>query len=97
MHEKQKHEVKLQEELEGLKDSLRIEKQNLAEIACDRDILQSLCAEKDASLQVSVINFKALTLLLITVSIFPGVDFVYFRLHCWRRRVWKQGWPTLVI
>ncbi|KAJ6770676.1 KINESIN-LIKE PROTEIN KLP-3 [Salix purpurea] len=54
LHEKQNQEVKLQEELEGLKDSLRSEKQNLTEVECDRDRLKSLCAEKDAALQAAL-------------------------------------------
>ncbi|KAB5534879.1 hypothetical protein DKX38_017965 [Salix brachista] len=54
LHEKQNQEVKLQEELEGLKDSLRSEKQNLTEVEYDRDRLKSLCAEKDAALQAAL-------------------------------------------
>ena len=69
LHEKQNHEVKLQEELEGLKDSLRSEKQNLTEVECDRDRLKSLCAEKDAALQVSVFKCEAHGLSLITMSV----------------------------
>ena len=70
LHEKQDLEVKLQEKLEGLKDSLRSEKQNLAEVQCDRDRLKSLCAEKDAAFQVSIINSDAQALSLVTRFIF---------------------------
>ena len=42
----------MQEELEGLKDSLISEKQNLAEVICGRDKLRSLCNERDSALQV---------------------------------------------
>jgi hypothetical protein len=69
LHEKQNQEVKLQEQLEGLKDSLRSAKQNLAEVECDRDRLKSLCAEKDAAFQVSIINSDARVLSLVTWSI----------------------------
>lgn len=43
----------MQEELEGLKDSLISEKQILTEVICDRDKLRSLCDERDSALQVS--------------------------------------------
>lgn len=43
----------MQEELDDLKDSLRFEKQKLAEVMADHDRLKSLCDEKDTSLQVS--------------------------------------------
>ncbi|KAF5745100.1 putative calmodulin binding protein [Tripterygium wilfordii] len=56
LHEKQKQQAKIQEELEGLKDSLRSEKQILAEVMGDRDRLQSLCEEKDATLQASLLE-----------------------------------------
>lgn len=41
------------EELESLKESLRSGKQNLVEVASDRDRLKSLCDEKHKALQVS--------------------------------------------
>ena len=77
LHEKQNQEVKLQEELEALKDSLRSEKQNLVEVECDRDRLKSLCAEKDAALQVSVIKSGAHVLSLITMSILLMLSFEF--------------------
>jgi pheromone shutdown protein TraB len=77
LHKKQNQEVKLQEELEALKDSLRSEKQNLAEVECDRDRLKSLCAERDAALQVSVIKSEAHVLSLITMSILLMLSFEF--------------------
>lgn len=76
LHEKQMQEVKLQEELEGLKDTLRFEKQKLAEVSSDQDRLRSICAEKDTALEVSTNNFAALSLLLIILSIFSS-DILY--------------------
>ncbi|KAF7134580.1 hypothetical protein RHSIM_Rhsim08G0024500 [Rhododendron simsii] len=52
--ETQKREAKLQEELEGLKAILRSEKQNLMEVASDRDKLRSLCDRKDSALQAAL-------------------------------------------
>jgi hypothetical protein len=62
LRHKQKQEVKLQEELEELKESLRSDKQNLAKVTCDRDRLRSWCDEKDKALQVSMINIVELAL-----------------------------------
>lgn len=42
----------MQEEFDGLKDSLISEKQILAEVIHDRDKLRSLYDEQDAALQV---------------------------------------------
>lgn len=56
LHEKQKQEAKMQEELDSLKDSLRFEKQNLGEVTSDRDKLISLSNEKDSALQVRMIS-----------------------------------------
>ncbi len=56
LHEKQKQEVKMQEELDELKESLRSEKQNVAKVTSDCDRLRSWCDEKDNALQVSNIN-----------------------------------------
>lgn len=42
----------MQEELEGLKDSLISQKQILAEVICNRDKLRSVCDERDSALQV---------------------------------------------
>lgn len=55
MRAKQKQQIEMQEELEGVKDSLLSEKQNLKEVICDRDKLRTLYDEKDSALQVSVI------------------------------------------
>ncbi|KAJ6417450.1 hypothetical protein OIU84_003214 [Salix udensis] len=68
LHEKQNQEVKLQEELEGLKDSLRSEKQNLTEVECDRDRLKSLCAEKDAALQAALLQKRSVETRLANLS-----------------------------
>ncbi|KAF9667111.1 hypothetical protein SADUNF_Sadunf16G0299000 [Salix dunnii] len=68
LHEKQDQEVKLQEQLEGLKDSLRSEKQNLAEVQCDRDRLKSLCAEKDAAFQVALSEKRSMETRLASLS-----------------------------
>lgn len=56
LQEKQKVEEKLQQELEALKDSSTVEKQNLAKItaACDR--LRSLCDEKESALQATLLE-----------------------------------------
>ncbi|WRX07867.1 MyTH4 domain - like 1 [Theobroma cacao] len=51
LHEKQKQELKTQEELECLKNALRKEKEDLMEVMCDRDRIRSLCEEKDTALQ----------------------------------------------
>ena len=52
-HEKQKQEARLQDELEGLKDLLRSEKENLTEVTGDRDKFRSLYDQKDSALQVT--------------------------------------------
>lgn len=57
LREKQKQEVVIQEELETVKDILKSEKQNLAEVVADRDKVRSLCNEKDSTLQVIFIYF----------------------------------------
>ncbi|WCJ32868.1 Kinesin-like protein KIN-14E [Euphorbia peplus] len=56
LHEKQSQEVKLLEELECLKDSLKFEKQRSSEVAHDRDSLRSLCAQKDSALQTALLE-----------------------------------------
>lgn len=48
--------MKMQEEIEDLKESLRSDKQSLAKVMCDRDRLRSWCDEKDKALQVSMID-----------------------------------------
>ncbi|KAA8547628.1 hypothetical protein F0562_004057 [Nyssa sinensis] len=54
--EKQKQLVKMHEELESLKDLLRSEKQNLAEVTCESDKFRSLCNEKDSELQAALLE-----------------------------------------
>nr|XP_029118654.1 kinesin-like protein KIN-14I isoform X2 [Elaeis guineensis] len=54
LHTKQKQELKMQEELQGLKDTLQSDRQNLQEVIRDRDKLQTLCGEKDSALQAAL-------------------------------------------
>jgi hypothetical protein len=49
---KTKQETKMQEELEGLRDTLQSERQNFTEAKSELDKLKSLCAEKESALQV---------------------------------------------
>ena len=56
LQEKQKQELKTQEELECLKNALRKEKDDLVVVMFDRDGIRSLCEEKDIALQVSKFN-----------------------------------------
>jgi hypothetical protein len=42
----------MQEELEGLRDTLQSERHTIKEVTSERDRLKSLCDEKDSSLQV---------------------------------------------
>ncbi|KAE9597926.1 putative minus-end-directed kinesin ATPase [Lupinus albus] len=56
LHEKQMQEEKMQEELEGLKESFKADKQNLEEVTNDRDRLRSLCMEKDKALQAAILE-----------------------------------------
>ncbi|KAH9710447.1 kinesin-like protein KIN-14E [Citrus sinensis] len=60
LHERQRQEAKMQEELDDLKDSLRFEKQKLAEVMADHDRLKSLCDEKDTSLQVVLLEKRSM-------------------------------------
>lgn len=60
LHEKQKHELKMKEDVENLKDTLRSEKNYLEEIICERDKLRTLCDEKDSALQVINHRYKEL-------------------------------------
>lgn len=53
---KQKQQIEMQEELEGVKDSLLSEKQNLKEVICDRDKLRTLYDEKDSALQAALLE-----------------------------------------
>ncbi|GAB2260134.1 hypothetical protein Droror1_Dr00010989 [Drosera rotundifolia] len=51
LQEKQKREVKLQAELEGLKESLMIERKILAKVSMERDRLAMLHEDKDIALE----------------------------------------------
>ncbi|TKY58426.1 Kinesin calmodulin-binding protein-like [Spatholobus suberectus] len=53
---KQKQEEKMQEELDGLKESVKADKQNLDAVTSDRDRLISLCNEKDKELQAAILD-----------------------------------------
>lgn len=68
LREKEKQETHMWEELEGLKDALRLEKQKLAEVTCDRDRLATLCDEKAAALQVVLSERETLEAKLVTIS-----------------------------
>ncbi|GLU19631.1 hypothetical protein SLE2022_358690 [Rubroshorea leprosula] len=54
LNDKQKQELQTQEELESLKDSLRLEKENLAQVTSDCDRFKSLCEENDIALQAAI-------------------------------------------
>ncbi|XP_014520958.1 kinesin-like protein KIN-14I [Vigna radiata var. radiata] len=56
LHQKQKQEEEMLEELDGLKKSLKADKQKLAEVTDDRDKLRSLCHEKDKELQAKILE-----------------------------------------
>ncbi|CAI0396390.1 unnamed protein product [Linum tenue] len=56
LHVRQEQELKLQDELEGLRDSLRSEQQNSTALTVDRDRLRSLCGEKDKALQTALMD-----------------------------------------
>ncbi|XP_021300888.1 kinesin-like protein KIN-14E isoform X1 [Herrania umbratica] len=68
LHEKQKQELKTQEELECLKNALRKEKEDLMEVMCDRDRIRSLCEEKDTALQAALLEKKAMEVRLAKLS-----------------------------
>lgn len=65
---KEKQEAQMWEELEGLKDALRLEKQKLAEVTCDRDRLETLCDEKVAALQVVLSERESLEAKMVKMS-----------------------------
>lgn len=46
----------MQEELKGLKESLKAGRQSLMEVSSDRDRFRSLCNEKDKALQVTILT-----------------------------------------
>ncbi|KAI6700301.1 hypothetical protein NL676_014625 [Syzygium grande] len=60
LREKQKQEVTLQEEMEALRDSLTLEKQNLTEMTLDCDRLKALCHERDTALQAAISEKRSL-------------------------------------
>lgn len=60
LREKQKQEAKMQEDLDNLKQSLASEKQNMSEVAGDRNRLKSLCDDKDKALQAALSEKKSL-------------------------------------
>ncbi|KAB1200217.1 Kinesin-like calmodulin-binding protein [Morella rubra] len=60
LHEREKQEVKMQEEIEDLKESLRSDKQSLAKVMCDRDRLRSWCDEKDKALQAALLEKRSM-------------------------------------
>lgn len=70
LHEKQKQEDELLQELEGLKESLETSTHSLAEVTNDRDRLRSLCDEKDNELQVKLLTVNFMESFLF-VSFFP--------------------------
>lgn len=51
LQDKQKIEENLQEELDALKESLKIERENLGKITAEHDTLNNLCDEKEYALQ----------------------------------------------
>lgn len=57
LREKQEQEVKLREELEGMKESLRSEKESMVEVQSNLDKIRLVCNEKDRALQVSEVSF----------------------------------------
>lgn len=97
--EHQKQELKMKEDLEGLKGTLRSEKKYLEEITCERDKLRNLCDEKESSLQV--ILFKRMCSIFTAASIFSLL--IACRLPCWRNKTLKwslqswivKGWRTM--
>ncbi|XP_042508441.1 kinesin-like protein KIN-14I isoform X2 [Macadamia integrifolia] len=60
LHGEQKKEMEIQEELEFVKQSLRSEKQIVAEVTSECDRLRSLCEEKDNALQVTLLEKRSL-------------------------------------
>ncbi|KAI4314690.1 hypothetical protein L6164_027576 [Bauhinia variegata] len=56
LREKQKLEEKMQEELDGLRECLEANKQNLEEVLSDCDRLKSLCNEKDKAFQAAILD-----------------------------------------
>lgn len=51
---KEKREMELQDEVEGLKDSLQSERRALSEVVLDRDKYRALFSEKESALQMAI-------------------------------------------
>ncbi|XP_057448870.1 kinesin-like protein KIN-14I [Lotus japonicus] len=60
LHEKQKQEEVMLQELESLKESLRAGKHSLTEVTNERDRLRSLCDEKDKALQAKILEKRSM-------------------------------------
>ncbi|KAI0502235.1 hypothetical protein KFK09_017182 [Dendrobium nobile] len=60
LHAKEKREIEMQEELEGLRDSLQAGKENLQEIINERDKLKTLYDEKEADLQTALTDKRSI-------------------------------------
>ncbi|GAB4847660.1 Kinesin-like protein KIN-14E [Ancistrocladus abbreviatus] len=60
LQEKRQQEVKLREELEGLKESLMLERQIFAKISNERDKLKLLYDDKDSAFQAVLLEKKGL-------------------------------------
>ncbi|XP_020265436.1 kinesin-like protein KIN-14I [Asparagus officinalis] len=59
LHAKKKQEIEMQEELEGLKESLQSERLNLSDTISDRDKLKRLCQEKDSALEAAIMDKRS--------------------------------------
>ncbi|KAK4490451.1 hypothetical protein RD792_001128 [Penstemon davidsonii] len=68
LHEKQKQELKMKEDLESLKGMLRSEKQYLEEIISERDKLRNLCDEKDSALQNALMEKQSIEARLVKLN-----------------------------
>ncbi|XP_008782799.2 kinesin-like protein KIN-14I isoform X1 [Phoenix dactylifera] len=68
LHAKQKQELEMQEELQGVKNTLQSERQKLQEVICDRDKLNALCSEKDSALQAVLVEKSSLEAMLTKLS-----------------------------
>lgn len=68
LQEMQKQEERMQEELEGLKDVLRSEKQNLVEVSSELNELRSRRDEKESALQTALLEKQNLEMRLAKFS-----------------------------
>lgn len=91
--EHQKQELKMKEDMEGLKGILSSEKKYLEEIICERDKLRNLCDEKDSSIQV-IIN-KRMCSILTGVCILSLL--IACRPHCWRNKTLRRSLRSWII